>query len=299
MNRLLSSGLTLVLSLSLTLTSPTFAQTVTPLGRHTVRAGETLYCLGRAYGVAPKAIAAANGLNALARLGVGQVLTIPDARWERVPAGPVCAAQFTSPYAPAGATITIIDSTSAVAPPPTPTPATAGTRGDFRYVVQRGNTLYSIGRWFGATVTALKTANGLARDVIYPGQSLLVRNVSCDPAYPSVCLPPSPPDLDCPQITAGEFAVLAPDPHRFDADGDGVGCEDFDGAALPPSATVTSSTPAISTSSEICDPAYPDVCIPPYPPDLDCGQIPYRRFRVLAPDPHNFDGDGDGIGCEG
>lgn len=47
-----------------------------------------------------------------------------------------------------------------------------------------------------------------------------------------------------------------------------------------------------------CDPAYPDVCIPPPPPDLDCNDIPYRRFRVLPPDPHGFDRDGDGIGCE-
>lgn len=47
-----------------------------------------------------------------------------------------------------------------------------------------------------------------------------------------------------------------------------------------------------------CDPAYPTVCIPPPPPDLDCKDIPYRRFKVLPPDPHHFDGDGDGIGCE-
>lgn len=47
-----------------------------------------------------------------------------------------------------------------------------------------------------------------------------------------------------------------------------------------------------------CSPAYPGVCIKPPPPDLDCKDIPYRRFVVLSPDPHNFDGDGDGIGCE-
>ncbi len=47
-----------------------------------------------------------------------------------------------------------------------------------------------------------------------------------------------------------------------------------------------------------CDPAYPDVCIPPSPPDLDCADVPYRRFRVLPPDPHRFDGGGDGVGCE-
>jgi endonuclease YncB( thermonuclease family) len=47
-----------------------------------------------------------------------------------------------------------------------------------------------------------------------------------------------------------------------------------------------------------CDPAYPTVCIPPSPPDLDCADVAHRRFRVLPPDPHRFDGEGDGIGCE-
>jgi len=35
---------------------------------------------------------------------------------------------------------------------------------------------------------------------------------------------------------------------------------------------------------------------------LDCGDIPYTNFTVVwtvaAPDPHGFDGDRDGIGCE-
>lgn len=47
-----------------------------------------------------------------------------------------------------------------------------------------------------------------------------------------------------------------------------------------------------------CDPAYPTVCIPSPPPDLDCSDIEFRRFTVLPPDPHNFDSDGDGVGCE-
>jgi hypothetical protein len=47
-----------------------------------------------------------------------------------------------------------------------------------------------------------------------------------------------------------------------------------------------------------CDAAYPTVCIPSPPPDLDCPQIAARNFRVLPPDPHNFDTDDDGIGCE-
>jgi micrococcal nuclease len=47
-----------------------------------------------------------------------------------------------------------------------------------------------------------------------------------------------------------------------------------------------------------CDPSYPDVCIPPPPPDLDCADVPYKNFRVVGADPHRFDGDRDGIGCE-
>lgn len=52
------------------------------------------------------------------------------------------------------------------------------------------------------------------------------------------------------------------------------------------------------SGGDACDPAYPDLCIPPGSPDLDCGDIPERRFTVLPPDPHRFDGDQDGIGCE-
>jgi len=48
-----------------------------------------------------------------------------------------------------------------------------------------------------------------------------------------------------------------------------------------------------------CDPAYPSVCIPSPLPDLDCGDIPFRNFVVLQPDPHRFDGNNDGIGCVG
>ncbi|WP_297440547.1 thermonuclease family protein [Nitrosopumilus sp.] len=47
-----------------------------------------------------------------------------------------------------------------------------------------------------------------------------------------------------------------------------------------------------------CDSSYPDFCIPSSPPDLDCGDITQKRFTVLQPDPHRFDSDKDGIGCE-
>lgn len=47
-----------------------------------------------------------------------------------------------------------------------------------------------------------------------------------------------------------------------------------------------------------CDRSYPDICLAPPPPDLDCADVSYQNFRVLQPDPHGFDRDEDGIGCE-
>jgi micrococcal nuclease len=54
----------------------------------------------------------------------------------------------------------------------------------------------------------------------------------------------------------------------------------------------------LARAIKLCDPSYPDFCIPPPPPDLNCGDIPQTNFTVLQPDPHGFDADKDGIGCE-
>jgi micrococcal nuclease len=47
-----------------------------------------------------------------------------------------------------------------------------------------------------------------------------------------------------------------------------------------------------------CDPNYEGACIPPYPPDLDCSQVSASGFQSTGTDPHGFDGDADGTGCE-
>jgi micrococcal nuclease len=65
-----------------------------------------------------------------------------------------------------------------------------------------------------------------------------------------------------------------------------------------PTPAVAFTVAPVPAQSGNCSPAYPTVCIAPPPPDLDCKDISFRRFKVLAPDPHNFDGDHDGIGCE-
>jgi len=63
-------------------------------------------------------------------------------------------------------------------------------------------------------------------------------------------------------------------------------------------ALTTTHSESIQDTQNNCDPSYPDVCIPSPPPDLDCKDVPYGKFKVLPPDPHRFDGDKNGIGCE-
>lgn len=65
-----------------------------------------------------------------------------------------------------------------------------------------------------------------------------------------------------------------------------------------PVSTKTAAPLNISTPVANCSPSYPGVCIPPPPPNLDCKDVKYKRFKVLPADPHGFDTDGDGIGCE-
>jgi micrococcal nuclease len=49
---------------------------------------------------------------------------------------------------------------------------------------------------------------------------------ACDASYPTVCIPPPPPDLDCDDVGYHDFVVRRPDPHHFDGrDDDGRGCE--------------------------------------------------------------------------
>jgi hypothetical protein len=59
--------------------------------------------------------------------------------------------------------------------------------------------------------------------------------------------------------------------------------------------------PAPVAAQTSCDASYPDFCIAPVweVGDLDCCQVGYSNFTVYPPDPHYFDGDDGGIGCEG
>lgn len=78
---------------------PTVTPSVTPtptgniLGYHTVQPGETLFCVGRAYGVDPYAIASQNGILNPSIIHAGKVLAIPNVL-RSLPSGRVCLRQF-------------------------------------------------------------------------------------------------------------------------------------------------------------------------------------------------------------
>ncbi|MEO1377756.1 MAG: hypothetical protein AAFW70_26455 [Cyanobacteria bacterium J06635_10] len=56
--------------------------------------------------------------------------------------------------------------------------------------------------------------------------------------------------------------------------------------------------PSQEFPKQSCDPAYPDLCIPKDSPNLNCSDIGKHNFKVLPPDPHGFDRNSNGVGCE-
>lgn len=126
--------------------TPTPTTTPTPTGTlqpgqtiiHVVRTGDTLYSIARRYGVTVQAIAHLNGIVNTSYIRVGQELIIPRDGW-----------------------------VTPVSPTPQPGPTL--------YVVQLGDTLYSISRRYGTTVEAIALANNIANPSrIYAGQQLTI-----------------------------------------------------------------------------------------------------------------------------
>ncbi len=68
----------------------------------------------------------------------------------------------------------------------------------------------------------------------------------CEPAYPNVCIPSPPPDLECDdkQVPEGPFRAKDEDPHRLDSNKDGSACEpDIPDAPSSPSSPSVPDTP--------------------------------------------------------
>ena len=122
---------------------------------HVVRRGETLYSIARRYGTTVGAIMRANNLRSYT-IYVGQRLTIPVSRSSRS-----SGSDRLNPLNP------------------------------LTYVVQPGDTLYSIARRFGTTVWAIARANGIANpNSIRRGQRLIIPGRSTTPTPASEVLTP-------------------------------------------------------------------------------------------------------------
>ena len=70
----------------------------------------------------------------------------------------------------------------------------------------------------------------------------------CSAAYPDFCIPPPPPDLNCPDLLPNvNFTALAADPHELDRDKDGIACEDASRPRFPTTTTTTTVVPVTNT----------------------------------------------------
>jgi LysM repeat protein len=123
------------------------------LGYHTVQDGETLYCIARAYGVDPLAIASANGIVNPNLVFPGMVLAIPNVP-RSLPSGRTCPSQFAGGAA-----------------------ASAGAASGCRWLhpVLRGQNLFRISLRYGVSVSTIAQANGIGNpNLIYAGQTLCI-----------------------------------------------------------------------------------------------------------------------------
>jgi LysM repeat protein len=144
---------------------PTGAPPIYPiLGNHTVRYGESLFCIGRAYTVSPWAIAQVNGIVWPYPIYPNQVLKVPNVPWGNPPAGPVCPRQFGSNPPPV-----------TPGPSPTPTPPVNPPGCRATYNVVWGDTLYSIALRYNSNVYSIAQANHISNiNLIYVGQRLCI-----------------------------------------------------------------------------------------------------------------------------
>jgi len=121
-------------------------------GYHMVRVGETLFSIGRLYGVNPWAIASANHLHDASRIYAGQWLYIP--RYQPYPQHP----QYPYPQHPQY-----------------PYPYHPQYPSARYHCVRYGETLHSIGRMYGMNPWVIASANGIYNlNYIYAGQRLVI-----------------------------------------------------------------------------------------------------------------------------
>jgi len=113
---------------------------------HTVKKGETVATIAKLHKLTTAELRSANDLRSSTRVRTGQTLMIPERRASTLPARPSAAAATAS-----------------------------AASGPVTYRVRRGDTLSSIARQFGTTVSTLRQLNQLSGELIKVGDKLTVR----------------------------------------------------------------------------------------------------------------------------
>ena len=161
--------------------------------------GETIYNLSKRYGVPVKEIMAANNIDDASRVAAGQQIVIPVYVYNR--AAPVSAPDADPKVAASRASRGMLGEAPADrAPVPGQVPdrqvavlpgspdlkqkqsadsqsanaSTAASASEGSYVVKSGDTLTRIASHHGVTVSALKAANGMSKEMIRVGQKLII-----------------------------------------------------------------------------------------------------------------------------
>jgi membrane-bound lytic murein transglycosylase D len=116
---------------------------------HTIKRGETLASIARRYRVSLAELRSANDLTSRSKIRVSQALMIPQRTTSGLPSS--VAARSSAPR------------------------RVATVSGPSTYQVRRGDTLFSIARRFGTTVSAIKQLNRLQTDNINIGDRLALR----------------------------------------------------------------------------------------------------------------------------
>ena len=122
------------------------SSSVSAKASYTIRSGDTLAAIARKNGTTVDAIAKANGIKNAGLISVGQIITIPGAE---------------------------TSASQEVASTPAPKATTSSSAGDDIYVIQPGETFYSIAKGHGMSTKDLMDANpGIKASELRTGQKL-------------------------------------------------------------------------------------------------------------------------------
>lgn len=159
-----------------------------------------------------------------------------------------------------------------------------GTTYAIRGTMVKGDSLVVVGKNSAGTWLALDSGLWIiGSQVTNPPGNVAVLPDPPTPVPAATAAPTNPPVPTAPPMPTAVPVVLA--------------------TAEPPTIVPPTSVPqpaptAVPAPVAQCDSNYSGVCVPVVGYDLDCKDIPAKRFQSTGSDPHGLDRDKDGVACE-